>query len=217
MLVEVLLADGLEGLVEDGDPSDNDYFNNTEFGYVGTSLGGILGSNFVATTPAVKNGVFTVAGAKFTEILLGGSIGAALASALPGEEGTFERYQTVQFIQWAADPVEPWNFAAHTTSSTLPVREYDGTEFTDGNAVDEASVLVQMAEGDQVVPNTTTQRLADALGVTLDDTTFTGVDHGFLNGDSAEATCAKNQAAQWITSGLGGDAELTPELENACQ
>lgn len=214
VLTEVLLADGLEGLIDDD--MSTDMLNSTEFGYVGTSLGGILGSNFVATSTAVKQAVFTVAGAKFTEILLEGSIGEDLAAALPGEEGMFERYQVVQFIQWAADPVEPWNFAKHTTASPLPVRNYNGSEFSDGSAVDEASVLVQMAEGDAVVPNSTTQRLAAALDVELDDTTFTGVDHGFLNTDSAEATCAKNQAAQWIVSGLDGNAELTPELENAC-
>jgi pimeloyl-ACP methyl ester carboxylesterase len=217
VLTEVLLADGLEGLVEDGDTTDNDYFNNTEFGYVGTSLGGILGTNFVATAPEVRNAVYTVAGAKFTDILLGGDIGGPLVSLLPGEEGSFERFQVVQFIQWLADPVEPWNFAAHTTSAMLPTREYDGTDYSDGDAVDAASVLVQMAEGDATVPNSSTQRLADALGVTLDDTTFTGVNHGFLNGDSAEADCARAQAAQWITSGLAGNAELTSDLENACQ
>ena len=216
VLTEVLLADGLEELVEDGDTSDNDYFANTEFGYVGTSLGGILGTNYVATAPDVRNAVFTVAGAKFTEILLGGSIGEDLVSVLPGDEGTFQRFQTVQFIQFAADPIEPWNFAAHTTSATLPTREYDGSDFSDADPVDEASVLVQMADGDTVVPNSTTQRLADTLGVSLDDTTFSGVSHGFLNDDSAEADCAREQAAQWIMSGLSGDAELTGDLENAC-
>ncbi|MGM0556210.1 MAG: hypothetical protein ACQEVA_07510, partial [Myxococcota bacterium] len=217
VLTDVLLADGLEGLVQDGDTTDNDYFNNTEFGYVGSSLGGILGANFVATAPEIRNAVFTVAGAKFTDILINGDIGGQLVSLLPGEEGTFERFRVVQFIQWLADPVEPWNFAARTTADTLATRDYDGTDFSDGDAVDAASVLVQMVEGDTTVPNSSTQRLADALGVTLDDTTFTGVEHGFIGTDGSEATCAKEQAAQWITSGLAGDASLTTDLENACQ
>lgn len=214
VLTEVLLADGLEGLVDADDQTD--FFNADGFGFVGTSLGGILGTNFVATSPAVSDAVFTVAGAKFTDIL-SGDLGGDLIAALPGEDGSFEQFQTLQLVQWAADPVEPWNFAVHTTDDPLPTREYDGAEYSEGDAPEEAEVLVQMAVGDTTVPNSSTERLADALGVTLDDTTFDGVEHGFVNGDTPEGECARLQAAQWVTSGLAGDAELTPALQNACQ
>src|SRR5690606_10938670 len=117
---------------------------------------------------------------------------------------------------------DPFTFAAFTTGSErLDVLEYDpadGGTFTANGEVPAKAVMLQMAVDDPTIPNKSTEVLAKIMDVSLENTTFSDVSHGFFNErdtDSEEypqAYCARLQAAQWLSSGLDGSAELPAEL-----
>ena len=79
------------------------------------------------------------------------------------------------------------------------------------------------AMDDEVVPNATTQAVADAGGYTIDETNTYPASHGFffetdpMSDEFEAADCARRQAAAWLSSGLGGTAEVPEPLEaNNC-
>lgn len=77
----------------------------------------------------------------------------------------------------------------------------------------ETEPLAQMAEGDRMVVNRTTEVLADRLGTDLEETTFEDVPHAFIgvhdDTDAAfdAAWCARGQVGSWLF-----DASLPADL-----
>ena len=159
-----------------------------------------------------------------TEGTLGGDIVQALEMA-GLEEGSFERFQALSFIQWIADPVDPFGFAPFTTEDPLDDLSFEeGMGFSEGDELKANEVLLQMAtdptEGDDLtVPNATTQLVADAGGYTIDETNTFPASHGFFfeldpMADEFEAAdCARRQAVAYVANGLAGTAEFPDALK----
>ena len=185
--------------------------------YLGISLGGIMGVAFSALEPAISTAVFHGAGGRLSWLIEGDDegpsvIGAPLIEMLedefeltPGDEDFFD---TMVFVQWLVDRVDPFVYGQPATSSGDQPLMYDGDggfgpvtgdsceesedcdEFWECQSVDDDDVCVQttppvepmlqMAEGDRVVVNRGTEALAGEFGIDLQDTTFDGVDHAFI-------------------------------------
>lgn len=220
VLTEVIKEDGLENAL-DADGA-TDLIDETSIGYAANSLGSLIGVNFVATDGDVNVTALTASGAKLTDILLGGVFSEQILPQLPGDlqPGTFDFFQTINLLQWIVEPSDSWTFAPHVAADPLPPYSYDvaNDEFTvdTGSSLPSNEMLLQMVQDDPVIPNSATERLATAVGVSLDDTTFTGAGHGILGEDNAQAECARDQVAAWLSSGLTSDAALPSDLENAC-
>lgn len=212
---------GLEKLI-DSDSATK--FFSDKIGYLGMSMGGIVGTTFITVEPDVSTAVLNVTGGKLTW-LLEGTFGQGILQSLAAlgvEPGTFLYLQTLTFIQWVADVIDPFTFAPFTSGTErLEVLKYDpadgGTYAVDGE-VPVTNVMMQMAVDDRTIPNRSTELLADTIGVSLDNTTFTDVSHGFFStrnvgsDEYPQGLCARKQAAQWLSSGLSGTPALEPEL-----
>ncbi len=212
---------GLEKLI-DSDSSTT--FFSSKIGYLGMSMGGIVGTTFITVEPDVSTAVLNVAGGKLTW-LLEGTFGQGILQSLAAmgvTPGTFIYLQTLTFIQWVADVIDPFTFAPFTSGTErLDVLKYEsangGTYVVDGE-VPVTHVMMQMAVDDPTVPNRSTELLADTIGVSLENTTFTDVNHGFFSTRNVTADeypqglCARKQAAQWLGSGFSGTSALTPDL-----
>lgn len=223
VLTEIIRSGGLERAIDDDETTDCFVDGpDAEVGYLGNSLGGFVGFVLSSIDPTVNVGVFNGTGGKLSRVLVEGDLGQALASLLP-EEGSFERFQSLAFVQWLAEPVDPFAFAPFIQNS--PLREVTfapmmGLDTADRMGANE--VLLQMStgtmgNGDDIVPNGTTELLANAAGLSLDDSTYEA-SHGFLfqtDPDSEEfaaAECARRQAAHWLFEGLTGmDAPMIPD------
>lgn len=184
-------------------------------GYVGISMGGFVGTLLSALEPEVGPVVLNVAGGNYGVLLRDSEVFSSLLDGAV-EVGTFGYLQTLHFIQWLGEQADPYIFARHLTRDPLEDLLWDpGDEsyIVLGN-VPLKEVLVQMAQDDATVPNSSTLLLAQELGVSLENTTFEGIEHGFLVSadESAQTMCAREQSAEWIRSGLDGDATLPVEL-----
>ncbi|MFW5967325.1 MAG: dienelactone hydrolase family protein [Persicimonas sp.] len=224
VLTDVIASGGLDGVVSDQD----DLIDEDNIGYVGFSLGALLGAPLMAIVDQVDVGVLHTGGAHLTSLFLEGDLGEGLLEALPEDLDTesFEFFRLTSFLQWVLEPVDPWVFAEHLIADPLDAMTYDvaDDEFSEGEELSQNEVLVQMAGEDNIVPNQNTELLADAIGVSLEDTTFPDVDHGFIgtapdDDDQAAAeaaTCARQQIAVWLASGFTGTAELGDDEQDAC-
>lgn len=225
ILTQTIKDGSLEDLLDTD--SSTDLIDEDAIGYAGQSLGAILGTNFVATNEDVTVAALNVPGGRLTEVIITGSLGADILEQLPPVE-SFSFFQTAALLQWTIEPADPWLFAPHIMShdssdsdaeKPLFAVDYDvasGT-YSLGNRLSNNQVIVQMAGQDAVIPNPTTELLAEAMGVSLEDTTFPDAEHGFISGNDAAADCAKAQVATWLSSGLlTGTAALTSDLLNAC-
>ncbi|AWV89999.1 virulence factor lipase-like protein [Bradymonas sediminis] len=225
ILAQVIKDGGLEGVL-DAD-ANTDLIDEDSIGYTGVSLGGILGTNFIATNDDVTVAALNVPGARLTEVIITGSLGADILEQLPPTD-SFSFFQTASLLQWTIEPADPWIFAPHIASNDAADLDADkplysvlydvsADSFSLGDRLSNNQVMIQMAGDDTTVPNPTTELLAGAMGVSLEHTTFEGALHGFIAGDDAAATCAKAQIATWLSSGLrSGTAELASEQLNAC-
>ncbi len=230
-LVRIIEGDGADGgldhLFEDlgefgplfGDPT----------GYVGASLGGIIGIPFVTLEPAIDTVAVNSAGGRLSWLIEGddhglSEIGDPILSHLEQtgdiQPGDPEFADAMAFIQWLADRIDPFAFATTALSEGEETLSYDAgsDEFDDGEPIARPEILMQMAVGDRVIVNRGTESLAHALGLSLDDTTFTDVPHAFIDvidpdADAFDAgECARQQASAWLSSGGDGSAELPGEL-----
>ena len=201
-------------------------------GLAGISLGGAISQLATTIDPNLNVTALNVPPGKLTFYLTQPSdIGSGIVAALSGlglMPGTFAFEQTISFVQWMADVVDPQAFAPYTTKNTLKVLEYvpggvDGDptkpyrvlkQGPNDVSVPAAQVMVQLAKDDATTPNVGTQGLAAELGVSLEKTTYTAP-HGFINTDATpEGRCGRKQVAAWISSGLrSGTAALPPTLE----
>lgn len=215
VLAEYIASDGLETAIDDA--AGTNYFDygdgtTTKIGYVGQSLGGLIGTSFTAIDDETTVAGLNVAGGKLSRVLSEGALGGDIISALRNagiEEGSFDEVQALSFIQWVAEPVDPVTFAPYLTerpATELTVNDIGNV--TKGDELPDTEPLVQMAVGDSIIPNSTTEALVRAMGdsVSLENTTF-DASHGFLTASGAAADspadCARRQLAAWLSSGLG--------------
>lgn len=188
-------------------------------GYVGQSLGGILGTLFNSVSPDTTHVVLNVPGGALPRIILDSPSFAEQKSILLGalvqdgiKPGTpaFDRF--VNVIQWAVDPADPANMAYRLThGSPNPNRK----------------AFIQFIEGDATVPNNTNLALVrganraftpepPSFGCTaplfcyeftekgdgFDPTTFPiGSRHGFLLGNTVMTAKAQGQVATFLSTG----------------
>ncbi len=195
----------LEGLFDEWNVDGDELFGE-QVAYVGVSLGGIVGLPYVSIEPRIDTVALHGSGGRLAWILEGDEEGPSvigeellgeLAAGSGLEPGTEDFYEAMVFVQWLADYVDPFAFANQASEV--------GTQ-----------VMMQMSEGDRVVVNRSTQALADALGISLDDTTYSDVPHAFITDvDAADgphyeaASCARLQVATWLHSGLNDEDGAT--------
>jgi hypothetical protein len=133
----------------DGEPElDPEYI-----GYLGISLGAILGPELLAIDGDIDGAVLSVGGARLLSIVTEGAIlddFGDLITALVGSPENFDRLVTV--AQHVIDPVDPGTWAAHVLED----------RFDDAPA---PHVLVQVGMYDDVVPPAAGHALARALDV----------------------------------------------------
>jgi hypothetical protein len=135
----------------------------TDLGYLGVSLGGILGSVFIAVESDVQAAVLNVAGGRVA--FLGDNPGTrpiytgyyATTAMLDIGSPEFETYlqRTLELGQQALDPADGLNYAAAWRRAPLP-----------GYAP--RRVLMQEGIGDALVSNVATEELAAAGGLPAD-------------------------------------------------
>lgn len=150
--------------------------------YVGVSLGGITGATLAALDPGYKAMVLNVAGAGLVELMLDSSVfGPVLTQGLTAKnitKGTPEYFEFENAARWILDEVDPLNLVRYGRKEPPKYLDPDT-----GAWVQQAPkrLRVQMAIGDVVVPNSSTDRLLKAGGFNKDTEykEFVG-SHGFL-------------------------------------
>jgi hypothetical protein len=132
-------------------------------GYVGQSLGGILGTLFNAVSPDTTNVVLNVPGGALPQVILNGGDWTAERTALLNglamqgiQFGTPAYDQFVGIAQWVLDPADPANLGWRLTHP-VPVcpggMSYGTCTGATNTPNTNRAALIQFIEGDQVVPN----------------------------------------------------------------
>jgi acetyl esterase/lipase len=149
-LVELLRP----GLDVDGDSvADVDAENLT---YVGVSLGGIMAPEFLANTTDVKVAVPMVPGARMTEILRESANFQQAIAQVRGTATDGDLARIFSVMQVVLDRGDPGTYLPHVLKDRLT-----------GTDADAPQVLVQMAIGDEIVPNSSTRYYVRAAGIPL--------------------------------------------------
>jgi hypothetical protein len=215
LLTEVIASGGLEGVIG----TSGDLIDPSRIGLVGYDLGATVGAIATATVDEISVAALSGPSAHLVEFLLDGGFSAQFLPQLPAHlsPGSREFLEAMTLFQWVIEQADPWVFAHHVRAEPFNELTYDSTQdqFIEGSPHRRAEVVVQMADQDDFVPPSTTVRLADAIGVSLDDTTFDTAGP-LVTGDSTHADCARRQIASWLSSGLGGQARLGTDQQGAC-
>jgi hypothetical protein len=135
------------GMDVDGDGTVD--LDGTRLGYVGVSLGGIMGPELLALTDAYSAGIVSVPGGRISSILSEGTFAGIVLLLRPPRttDGDITRFFPV--VQTILDGGDPATFASQT--------------FTDRPLGGRApSVLMTVALGDEIVPNVASWALARA-------------------------------------------------------
>lgn len=151
--------------------------------YAGMSLGGIIGGMAVSLDPNLKGALLNVGGAGLPDLMKDSSVfGVVLRDGLKSkagiEEGTPEWDAFLNAAKWVLDEADPLNLTRYAIQEPLAY-----TDPTTGEARESPvkKVRMQMAIGDTVVPNSSTERLAAGLGLNRDTEfrSFVGT-HGLI-------------------------------------
>lgn len=152
--------------------------------YAGISLGGIIGAMESGVDPNYRSLLLNVAGAGLVDLLrdsatFGPQLEAGLAQkGITRDSDAYDAF--VNAARWVLDEVDPINVAQFARKRPL-------------NGAAPKKLRLQMAIGDAVVPNSSTERLVKAIG--LNESTelrsFIG-SHAFL-ADPAEPACYVGQ------------------------
>ena len=123
--------------------------------FIGTSLGGMVGSVWSATDASSRIGVYNVPGGRVSSLLInsntfGPAIGAGLAQT-GVVNGTAAWQQFWLLFQTVVDDGDPFNYGQHLVSGALK-----------GN--NPTAALMQYYLDDQVVPNVASEDLARSIG-----------------------------------------------------
>ena len=144
-----------EGIDADGDGQVD--LDIERFHYLGVSLGGIMGAEFVALAPDVDTATMIVPGARVTSIVQDGASFASLLQTFASAATDGEIARFFPFLQGVIDRGDAGVYARHV----LPGRRLPGF---DRQA---PQVLMQMVLSDNTVPNTANGYYARALGAPL--------------------------------------------------
>lgn len=146
--------------------------DTSNLGYLGQSLGGILGSTFVAVDHSVRRAVLNVPGGNlvpmFQDSLYFGAHIDAFLDREKIDKGTEDYDRFLLVARWFMDAVDPINVAPYLTTRPLP-----GSDATTNGR----PVMIQMATLDFIIPNTSTKHLANEAGVPRRDYV---AEHAFL-------------------------------------
>jgi dienelactone hydrolase len=196
-------------------------------GYLGQSMGALLGSSFLALSPFVRVGVLNVGGGRVIDIftdprsVYAQQLGPFLAG-MGIDADTPAYHQLVETLAWVMDPGDPVSLARHVRLSPLsnPLTMMRNPQ---------KRVILQMAGRDEVLPNDWTRRLALELGLPVDpmgnvlgihregtmearnvSTTFATARHGVLLdfADLMLTARVQSQAATYLATGLRGAPEV---------
>lgn len=130
-------------------------FDVTKIGYLGVSLGGLMGPELLALSPDLRGAVLSVPGAKVSSIIQSSEQFAPIILAFKPESSTagdVDRFFCV--LQTLVDPGDAGSYAGHVLENRLP-----------GTGTTAPDVLIQMAIGDDIVPNVATRALIRAFGM----------------------------------------------------
>lgn len=145
-------------------------FKTDRIGYLGQSLGGIIGATYAPLDPRVGRAVLNVPGANLVPMFLDSKyFGPHIDAYLTREaiaKGSAEHQRFLQIARWFMDAVDPLNVARYLVKEPLPGAVPVGRE-----------ALVQMAKLDFIIPNTSTIALAELAGVPRRDYL---AEHAFL-------------------------------------
>lgn len=166
--------------------------DGTKISYAGQSLGGILGTNYSAVAPEVRNAALNVPGGDVAEIILtsptlpfSGPFKAGLAAqGIPTDSPTYDFF--IGVVKWILDPADPLNSGPYLVRDT-------GLGGGLANQGGTRRGFVQWVLNDQVVPNTTTVELIHSI---VGDPSTSGV----LLTPSDTGGIANFWAKQWVST-----------------
>ena len=167
--------------------------------YMGMSLGGILGSIIAGAEPTLTDFVLNVPGGDFFVLFRDSTaFTTAFEQVLEdrmAEVGTDSYFELENAMRWMLDRIDPVNIAPDAMRSYAWVDPVDGVE----KMTPVKRVLIQMSEGDSVVPNSATRRLSEAMGVPIREYTPLVSNHVFLfDPTSLEGARARNDAIEFL-------------------
>lgn len=203
------------GELEDLIPAGGGVFSG-KMGYLGISLGSIIGTSVIASDPNLEVAVLNVPSGKLSYFItedsnIGQGLRDTLTQLLMTTAESFLFAQTISLVQWSLDFVDPVAAAPYMLTNTLNVLTFDPATGMFANArandadvkVAPAKLLIQMAANDQTTPNIGTRQLYDALLMLvavnqrpnqplypLEKATFMA-EHGFIGTTSTSAPSFK--------------------------
>ena len=171
--------------------------------FEGISLGGIAGTEVLATNPRVTRGALSVPGGTLTDVFTNAPAFASQVDALflslgidrsqiPTDPAVAAAYlRTVNLVKWIVDPADPINFAKHVSTRPLPNLLSPTPALQSPK-----SAWGQLAVGDTVVPNPFNQLLFANGAIPFTAYTSNGgnAPHSML----ASSATAQTHAAGWL-------------------
>lgn len=137
------------------------YDVNPKIGYVGQSLGGIMGTLFAAAEPKIERVVLNVPGGDLVELFRNSQVFGAhidwFVAQREVEPGSTEHEQFMNVARWLVDRVDPQNFAPYVMDRNIET----------GLELQERKALMQMARFDLIIPNENTRLLQELTGVPM--------------------------------------------------
>ncbi len=149
--------------------------------YLGMSLGGIVGASLSAVEPTLNHFVLNVPAADLMRLIEYSDIFKnTMTEALAQRgirRGTDAYFEFSNMVRWILDPVDPINMVQHSVLD--PIRYIDPIDGLEKRAPVKR-VMLQMVDGDAVVPNEGTRALSERMGVPI-KSYYPGIlNHAFL-------------------------------------
>lgn len=126
--------------------------------YIGHSFGSVQGPTIFAMAPEIRHAVWNVGGDNLMMLLADSGVFSLMVNSMkpPGTaDGTLARFLSA--TQAIVDPGDPVNYGRLALHEAFP-----GTELTEGR-----SLLLQEVVGDNIVPNTSSDAIARAVGMSV--------------------------------------------------
>ena len=178
---------------------------------LGTGFGAMAGAVFIAVDPTVE--VAVLSGPGGNQALLADESSAFsdygiddwLERDLGLEPGSEAHHIFRYGWSWAADPGDAGCYVHYLIDAPLPDPEGGGN-------MDPRTILVQVAEDDEVIPYLSQRFFYISMGAEVYPETFAGAGHGFIL-DPSDATGAAGLAQAAAFLATGGDTILPAEGE----
>ncbi|MGH8399062.1 MAG: hypothetical protein ACRETA_12590, partial [Gammaproteobacteria bacterium] len=216
----IALRKGVPGITAYG--TANTLFDGSQISFVGHSLGAIVGTSYLAVDGShIAAATLANPGGNITQLLLNSpsfapqiNAGLEAEGIVPGTQFYYDFFRAAQSVIEDGDPA---NYAA-AAAATDPIHMIEVVGGLDG-ATDTCNLP------DQVVPNSSTQLLANLMGLTPTSSTvgptgspihalvqFTAGTHGSLLSPAVPSYCANNATNQQIYGGV--TLEMQTEMAN---